>query len=414
MPEPRPLGPETPKPSFGRRLARVLLLLGLFGSILMQGLYAWVLYQQGQDGIRVSDFSHTWIASRFAAEGHPEKSYDLDALTKRTLQEIDPELKTHNQFAYPPNALLAFVPLAKLEHDPAQLLFLSSTYLLYLSGLLLWFPRSSVFYLGLAFWGIFANLSFGQNGFLTMGLLFWGFGVARTRPRLGGAILGLLFYKPQFALLPPWIAWVRGRTRVLQGILGVGLVWGLVSILWAGPETLGLYLEMGQKHSRWLYGSRAPLPFIPTVWSSLQLLGVPRVGARIVWGLGALGALAWLTRLLRKDPSPKAELAALCLASLLVAPKIGSYDLILLAPFLALWLGERNPLELPLGQGFLFLAFLALPVYGEWICFWTLDAKLPGVMLSPWMVAGAMLWGPFQTPDLVEEDRVEGDLVEQA
>src|SRR5258708_1694433 len=70
--------------------------------------------------------------------------------------------------------------------------------------------------LTLGFTAVFVNLMHGQNGFLTRALFASGLALLDERPFAAGALFGLLCYKPQFAVVIPFVLAATGRWRTFS------------------------------------------------------------------------------------------------------------------------------------------------------------------------------------------------------
>lgn len=372
-------------------------------SVLFQGLYVASQVVRSQDqGSRPTDFTVFWVAGSLAAEGTPAKAYDLEVLKARTLERVSPTMKKHNHFAYPPPSLFLLRPLGSLEHDTAQALFLGLSLGLYFWGLWVWAGPKAALFLTLGFWGVTANLSFGQNGMFTAGVFFLAAAALEKAPFWAGVLFGILSYKPQLAFLPPlFYGWHKNRSVLGGFLLAAGGAY-LASWFLLGPKTWSAYLALTPKHFAWLNSERVPLPFIPTVWSSLRLLKLPGLLAKAASIGVALFGLVFVHRLWLEEDDSAQRVSSLALLLCLVAPKLGNYDLVILGLPLALWIRDRAPWRLPTSSCLLFCLVYALPVLGEKLAFWSRDLVGLGWMISPWVILALLLGAKKKPPAGVE------------
>ena len=290
-------------------------------------------------------------------------------------------------FLNPPLAALVLVPLARLPLHASAAIFLALSMLAMGIGIWLLIAR-----LHCPPWvSVLAALSLPAAGTLGKGqwdgLLFLALVGAlvllERRPALAGLLLSVLVIKVQAVLLVPVVLIALGRWRTLLG-MGVGAVifaGSTVAILGAHwmdwPRAV---LQIGSAQETWSIG----LPSVPAyVWGSgAGLLASATAGVAAVIGIFVV------RRRLRDDPA-LAVAAAVCL-SLLLGPHSIFYDLLLVAPALAL-AGRRLPLVSAAAAAALSLAGLvgALPsVLGG------LDAYVPAFALAGAAVIAALILRP--------------------
>lgn len=285
-----------------------------------------------------TDFSNVYAAGRAALAGDATAPFDI-ARQGRAEQAI---FGAHTQlygWHYPPVFLLIAAPLARLSYIPALLLWQGATLLLYLGAmaLLLRTRRREWLLPALGFPAVFVNLIHGQNGFLTAALFGFGLALLERRPLLAGLAFGLVCYKPQYGVLIPlalaaggcWRAFLAAAVTVLVAALAATLCFG--AAIWPAfldslSFTRVVVLEQGNTGFHKMASIFA--------WARLW-------GGSVAMAYAAQGALALLSALVvialwRRGASPALKGAALCLAAILGTPYAMDYDLMLLAPAIAL------------------------------------------------------------------------------
>jgi len=189
----------------------------------------------------------------------------------------------------------------------------------------------------LAYPAVLVNLGHGQNGFLTAALLGGGFFLLERRPWAAGALFAALAYKPQFALALP-VALIAGRHW--RAIAAAAL--SLAAMIVASVAAFGV--ESWRAFFRSLAFTRAVVveqgatgfEKIQSVFAAARLTGADVPAAYLfqsVTTLVAVIGVIWLTRT-RADGRVKA--AAAVTATLLSTPYCLDYDMMALAPAIAL------------------------------------------------------------------------------
>jgi hypothetical protein len=187
------------------------------------------------------------------------------------------------------------------------------------------------------------------------------------REFLAGIALGCLIFKPQLGLAAAVLFVSLGAWRIVGGAIASASAQLLVGVLYYGMEPLRRWL-----HMLWNLGNVLPLlepkPYqthsLRTFWSML----IPWHG--MAFGLYVLSAICvlWLTISVWRDPSKPLSLrySSLLLATVLVAPHLTVYDLVILAPailLLADWL-VGQPVRSTQTIGTLLYMVYALPLIG--------------------------------------------------
>jgi alpha-1,2-mannosyltransferase len=293
-------------------------------------------------------------------------------------------------FLNPPIVAVVLVPLAELPRTVGLGLFLVLSTLAMGAGgwLLVARLRCPVRPTVLAVLSLPAAITLykGQWDGLLLLALVAALVLLERRPVLAGLLLSALAIKVQAVWLVPVVLVALGRWRVLAGMaVGAAVLIGS-DIAMLGPHWLDWPHAMFQTTSdqaTWNIG----LASIPAY------LGGNGAGllASAVLGIAAVPAIFGLRGRLRSDPS-LAVAAAVCI-SLLLGPHTLPYDLLLVAPALAL-AGRRLPLASAAAALLLSVAYLvgALPS-----ALFNLDAYVPALALTAAVVLVVVVrrpWGP--------------------
>jgi hypothetical protein len=190
--------------------------------------------------------------------------------------------------------------------------------------------------LALAFPAVLINIGHGQNGFLTAALLGGALVALERRPVLAGILFGLLAYKPQYGLMLPVALATGGYWRTIAAAVVTVVVLTLVTTLVFGPQVWPAFLA-STEFTRTVVLERGDTGWykIQSIFSWARMWGSPVPLAYAVQGAATLAigaALAWLWRGSARFPL---KAAALCLAAILATPYSLDYDMMVLAPAIA-------------------------------------------------------------------------------
>jgi len=283
-----------------------------------------------------TDFVSFWSVSWALLNGHSHAVYDPAALAALEEVAVPRTVPAFYAWQYPPIALLLVYPLALLPYLWALGAWLVVGAIGYLSALWRISPRASTFWLGLAFPAVLLTITHGQNGFFTAALLTWGLLLSRDRPVIAGILIGTLSFKPQLALLLP-VALVVGRhwlTIAVAGLTVLGL--SLLSILCFGADVWREFLASTAFAHRMLDLGWVPFFKMQSVFSAVRLAGGSLALAYPAQALVTAGTAVLIAWIWRSGADIEIKAAAVLVATPLVTPFVLDYDLVLLAPAIAL------------------------------------------------------------------------------
>lgn len=292
-----------------------------------------------------TDFSNVYAAGVAAAQGDATAPFDILRQWKTEQAIFGAETPLYG-WHYPPFFLLVAAALAQMPYIPALIVWQVSSLLLYLGAMRLLLRKSASPQLArdrlwpllaLGFTAVFMNITHGQNGFLTAALFASGLALLDERPLVAGLLFGLLCYKPQFAVVIPLVLAVTGRWRVFGAAAATVFVMAVSVTLLFGADVWSAFLSSAH-FTRNVVLEQGGTGFhkIQSVFAWTRLWGGPVMLAYGLQALTALAVLLALIRIWRGDMSMSYKGAALCLAALLVTPYSLDYDLVLLAPAIAL------------------------------------------------------------------------------
>ena len=286
-----------------------------------------------------TDFSDVYSAGTLVRDGAAAAAYDPAQHYARE-QAIFGRATQFYGWHYPPPFLLVAGALAQLPYLPALILWQGAGLALYLAAMALLLRGSrDPFWLllTLAFPAVFVNLIHGQNGFLTAALFAGALALLDKRPIAAGILFGLLAYKPQFGILLPPVLAATARWRSFAAAASTVAALVLVASLAFGADIWNAFLA-STHFSRTVVLEQGNTGFekIQSVFAAIRLWGGSPDAAYTAQGIVTLGVAAALIILWRSRASMACKGAALCLGALLATPYCLDYDMMLLAPAIAL------------------------------------------------------------------------------
>jgi hypothetical protein len=320
------------------------LILGFALSIVFLGLTAHGLSDYAGRPLG-TDFSNVYAAGVSAAHGDAAAPFDAARQLEMERMIFGSDTPFYG-WHYPPFFLLIATLLAKLPYLAALILWQGISLLLYLAAMKLLLRKSAAPSLAndrmwlplvLGFTAVFVNLMHGQNGFLTTALFAAGLAWLDERPLLAGLLFGLLCYKPQFAAVIPLVLAVSGRWRCFAAAAATVAVLACVVTILFGYEVWPAFVQ-SLTFTRVVVLEQGNTGFhkIQSVFAWVRLWGGSVFLAYLIQGAVAVMVIAALLKLWRGSSDDADKKAALCLAAILTTPYCLDYDLMLLAPAIAL------------------------------------------------------------------------------
>jgi hypothetical protein len=315
------------------------------------GLALWSIYlstlatpglRDRNGNLKGTDFLHFYTLGLIAREHRGPELYDMKVQSELSAAHVPQAAGIQYLPLYPPQTSILFAPLAHLSYTHALAVWWTVSAILYFLCCY-WIWRScpnlrahkvTVAILAAAFPAFFHLIAWGQTSALALACFTGAYLSLRSkRDFLAGIALGCLAFKPQLALAAAVVFIATGSGKVVLGATLSGLAQFVTGILHYGSQAFHDWL--------WMLGNlRSALPFLEpkiyqtyclrTFWSML----IPIPG--LAFALYALSAalLLRITILLWRRPftALTVRFSALLLATVLVAPHLTVYDLVILAP----------------------------------------------------------------------------------
>jgi hypothetical protein len=283
-----------------------------------------------------NDFLAFWSASYTGLHGNPADAYDMAKLLEAEKVAI-PAMSRYYPWFYPPTFYLAILPLAFLPYFVSCGVFILGTLAAYLAALVQAADCRKNALLIAAFPGVFVNLVYGQNAFLTAALAGAAAANLDRRPALAGVLIGLLCIKPHLAILFPLVLFVSCRWRPMLWAFLTVVTMAAASYWALGADVFIAFLRSPQAARTALETGVVPWANIPTVFAFMRMLGFAVAPSYIAHFAVAAAAAVAVAMVWRKGASYHLRASALFVGTFLVSPYSLDYDLAWLA-FPIVWM----------------------------------------------------------------------------
>jgi alpha-1,2-mannosyltransferase len=285
-----------------------------------------------------TDFVSFYGAGVLANHGHGALAYD-QAAHYAVEQQIRGQGIPYQFFFYPPVFLLLCSVLARLPYLVAFVVFETATLGLFLLiGYLIDGKRRLGVILPLAaFPCVFWTFGLGQNAFLTAALFGAATLLVDRKPTVAGILFGALCYKPHLGLLIPVALAASGRWRTFTtAAASVSALVLLSAWLFGWGSWRAFFIAAGQSHGTYEAG-RIDFAGFVSPFGAIRLLGGSPEVAYILQATATLAAAAFVAFVWRQRVGLAMRSAVLAAATLVAAPVLLIYDL-MLGAVAALWL----------------------------------------------------------------------------
>ncbi len=386
---------------------------GLIVGVVLWSIYLWTLTTPGlrdRDGnLKGTDFLHFYTLGLIAREHRGPELYDMKIQSELAATHVPQASGLPYLPLYPPQTSILFAPLAHLSYTHALAVWWMVSAILYFLCCY-WIWRTcpnlrthgvTVAILAAAFPAFFHLIAWGQTSALALACFAGAYLSLRSkREFLAGIMLGCLAFKPQLALAAAVLFIAAGSGKVVIGATLSGLAQFLTGVLYYGSQAFHDWLWM-------LSNLRSELPFLEpkiyqtyclrTFWSML----IPMSGlAFVLYALTAALTLGITIFLWRRPSTPlSVRFSALLFATVLVAPHLTVYDLVILAPAVLLlsdWLISVPMKAVKTQIGTALYCVYLFPVAP--IAWWT-HVQLSVIAMA---VVLLLLWGQSRFSSLLE------------
>jgi hypothetical protein len=369
---------------------------GLILALCLWSVYLWNMATPGlfdrAHNLKGTDFLHFYTLGSVALAHRGADLYNLEAQSALSAQRVPAAAGIRYLPLYPPQVSIFFAPFARLSYPAALILWLTFTTLIYgLCCYAVWRACQNlrthgitVLILALAFPAFWHLIAWGQTSALALACFTLAFFALRAqREFLAGLALGCLIFKPQLGVAAAVTFFAARRWKLIAGALFSATAQLAAACAYYRPDPLRQWIRV-------LLNVPSLLQFEPRLYQThslrtfwTMLIPWPRI-AIALYIVTALLTLALAVRCWQSRLSLPLRYTALLLATVLVAPHLTVYDLVILAPaFLLLsdWIvTQPDHAATPSLKLLLYLAF-ALPLIGP-LARWTHVQFTVPVMLA--------------------------------
>lgn len=322
---------------------------GLLLGVTLWSIYVWVLATPGwrdrNGNLKGTDFLHFYTLGALAVEHRGSDLYDMKAQAALAAQRVPDAAGIRYLPLYPPQVSIFFAPLAYLSYGWALAvwwIFSGLVYGICCYGVWRMCPQLrahgwTVALLAAAFPAFFHLIAWGQTSALALAVFTLAFFLLRERREfLAGLVFGCLIFKPQLGLAVAVIFVAVGGWKIVAGAILSASAQLSAGVLYYGMEPLRVWLRM-LSNVRTVVPLLEPRPYqthcLRTFWSMM----VPWQSVSSALYVVSAVIVLVVTIAAWRCASPLAlRYSALLLATVLVAPHLTVYDLVILAPALLL------------------------------------------------------------------------------
>jgi alpha-1,2-mannosyltransferase len=323
-------------------------------ALCLWSLYLWNLATPGLrdrgGNLKGTDFLHFYVLGSLAVTHRGSELYDMSAQAALAAQKVPQAAGLKYLPLYPPQVSILFAPFAQLSYARALALWWSLSAVIYaICVFAIWRacpklhrPGATVLLAAIGFPAFLHLIAWGQTSALALACFTGAFFLLRERREfLAGIVLGCLIFKPQLGLAAAVVFLAIGAWKIIAGAIISASAQLMAGMLYYGTEPFRQWIGV-MRNVRALLPLLEPKPFqthcLRTFWSMLIPPGLTPSGdiAFALCVISAATVLWWTISLWRRRPEAPLALrySSLLLASVLIAPHLTVYDLVILAPAL--------------------------------------------------------------------------------
>ena len=291
--------------------------------------------------VKGTDFVHFYVLGTLAREHRGAALYDV--LQQAVIaQEVVPETRDLYFVAlYGPQVSLFFAPLARLPYGWAfltwslfnTLVYAVCCYAIWKTCLSLREYGGLVAILAIAYPAFFHLIAWGQTTAPALAIFTLAYFALRSqRQFLAGLAIGLLVYKPQLGIVPALLFLFSRQWSAVGGVVISAVSELAIGWTYYGSAVMRDYTG-ALRHLRKVLPYLEPRPYTAHSLREFWAMLIPATSvATVLYFASAVVVLAITVRIWRSDVSLTLRYSALLVASVLVAPHLAIYDLVILAP----------------------------------------------------------------------------------
>jgi alpha-1,2-mannosyltransferase len=315
-------------------------------AVCLWSFYVWNLATPGlrdrSGNLKGTDFLHFYVLGSVAAQHRGADLYDMNAQATLAAERVPQAAGLRYFPLYPPQVSMLFAPLAHLSYGWALVLWWIGSAAMYaICVFAVWRSCShlqgqglTVLLAAIGFPAFFHLIAWGQTSALALACFTAAFFLLSARREfLAGLIFGCLIFKPQLSVAATILFVSIGAWTVFAGGLLSAAAQLAAGVLYYGMAPLRQWLAT-------MRSLRSVLPLfeprvyqthcLRTFWSML----IPSGGmALALYAISAIVVMGLTVSVWRRTGTPLSlRYSSLLLATVLVAPHLTVYDLVILAP----------------------------------------------------------------------------------
>jgi len=328
-------------PLTARRIRAHGILLGVVIWTIYLGTLATPTLRDRNGFLKGTDFLHFYTLGTLALEHRGADLYNMTAQPAVAAERVPEAGYLLYVPLYGPQVSLLFAPLAKFSYSVALCLWLTINALLYaICCYAIWrtcthlqSAGGTVAILAVAYPAFIHVLAWGQTSALALACFTAAYLALRSQNMfLAGIAIGCLVFKPQLGIVVGAVFLMTMEWKVIVGALAAASAQLAVGWSYYGSATMQNYFHH-VIHVRQIFPLLEPRPYqmhsLRSFWAMLVPWGNVAFGLYVVSGLAVL----WLTVRHWKTGAPLSlRFSAVLIATVLVAPHLTVYDLVILAP----------------------------------------------------------------------------------
>jgi len=306
---------------------------------------------------------------------------------------------------YPPFFLFVIVPLTLLQFDVALIVWLALTLVFMILAARRMLPsHKKLAFLLVGFPGVFLNLRWGQNGFLSTALLGLSIAFMETSPVLSGVMVGLLAYKPQLAILPFFVLLITKNWKAILSAVSTVISVSLLSLLIFGKEAwIGFFQSLFHTSSYLMETSKEVTSSIqPTLLTTLIDLGVDSKISLVVQMIVALCAVAVVSWAFLRSKRLTLKGIMLVLGMPLIIPYFMQYDLVILGLALVLMIYDFSLKAYTKVEGVMAALLWLMPLINSPVVLFTHIQLCPVVLIAEMVMVIKRILRQERLPEILQ------------
>jgi hypothetical protein len=375
---------------------------GILLGIVIWTIYLWTLSTptlRGRNGLlKGTDFLHFYTLGSLALEHRGIDLYSMGVQSAIAKQKVPQAGSLFYIALYGPQVSLLFAPLAKLSYPVALTVWLLASSVIYgLCCYAIWrtcphlqSAGVTVFILAAAYPAFIHLLAWGQTSALALACFTAAYLALRSQKVfLAGIAIGCLIFKPQLGVAVTVVFLAALERKVVAGAVLAAATQLSAGWIYYGSDTMLDYFHH-LLHVQEIFLLLEPRPYqmhsLRSFWAMLVPWGD---AAFVLYLVSAVVVLAITVRYWKSAAPLSLRFSVLLIATVLVAPHLTVYDLLILAPAFLLisdWIIERGEDPATHALGLLLYLSYVLALIGP-LSQWThVQISIPALFALLWMV----------------------------